>query len=157
MPAPSSRQATERGRGRGGDGGSAAPLIIGFAVVLMLTIGMVVDASAAFLHRQSLVSLADGAALAAADAGAEGAEVYLGGLSDEPLALTREKALVGVRAYLTQIGAAGDFPDLAFDVTVRDAVVSVRISAPVELPFPVPGAPQRPRVSATSSASVEPQ
>ncbi len=139
------------------DRGSAAPLIIGFAVVIILTIGVVVDASAAYLHRQSLASVADGAALVAADAGAEGSEVYAGGLTEEPLNLTQSKAVEGARRYLVQVGAFRDFPDLALDVTVRGDEVIVRVSAPVDLPLPVPGAPESPRISATSSASVDPR
>lgn len=139
------------------DGGSAAPLIIGFAVVIILTIGVVIDASAAFLHRQSLSSVADGASLAAADAGAQGREVYSGGLDDQPLDLATAQAREGARRYLTQIEAFGDFPGLTYEVVVRVDEVVVRVSAPVELPFTVPGAPDRPRVSASSSASVDPR
>jgi hypothetical protein len=44
-------------------------LIVGLAVVLMTAIAVVVDATAAFLQRQGLATVADGAALAGADAG----------------------------------------------------------------------------------------
>ena len=46
------------------DAGSVAPMIIGFAVVAMLLVGVVVDSSAAFLARQNLNATADAAALA---------------------------------------------------------------------------------------------
>ena len=136
------------------DRGSAAPLIVGFAVVLLLMVAVVVDASAAFLHRQGLDTLADGAALFGADAGAEGGEVYGGGLDDQSLELTTAKARAGVRSYLADIGAHGTYPGLQYVVTVRGDQVVVTISAPVDLPLTVPGAPQSARVSATSSAEV---
>lgn len=47
--------------------GSSAMLIIGFAAFLAMTIAMLVDASAAYLQRQGLNTLADGAALHGAD------------------------------------------------------------------------------------------
>lgn len=133
--------------------GSATPLIVGFAVVLLLMVAVVVDASAAFLHRQGLDTLADGAALFGADAGAEGGEVY-GGLDDQSLELTTARARAGVRSYLADIGAHGTYPGLQYVVTVRGDQVVVTISAPLDLPLTVPGAPQSARVSATSSAEV---
>lgn len=136
--------------------GSATPLIIGFAVVLLLTVAVVVDASAAFLRRQALDNLADGAALSGADAGAQGSEVYTGGLGEQPLALTRAQARAGVARYLTSVGAYGSYPGLAYDVSVRDDRVVVRLSAPLDLPLTVPGGPDTTRVSATSSAIVDP-
>ncbi len=136
--------------------GSVTPLIIGFAVVLLLMIGVVVDASAAFLHRQGLDTLADGAALSGADAGAQGVEVYAGGLGSRPLALTRSTASAGVRAYLTSVGAYRTYPGLSYAVTVTGDRVVVTVSAPVDLPLTVPGTPERPRISATSSAIVDP-
>jgi hypothetical protein len=68
----------KRGR-RGGERGQATVLIIGFTVVAVMMVAMVVDASAAYLRRTALDSLADGAALAAAD-GIQGRQVYEGGL-----------------------------------------------------------------------------
>ena len=53
---------------------------------------MVVDASAAYLQRQGLDNLADGAALMAADAGAEGPDVYAGGLDKTRLVLVEAAA-----------------------------------------------------------------
>ncbi len=139
-----------------GERGSVTPLIIGFAVVLLLTIAVVIDASAAFLHRQGLDTLADGAALSGADAGAAGVEVYTGGLGSQPLQLTRDRARAGVAAYLRDVGATRTYPGLSYDVSVRGDRVVVRLSAPVDLPLRFPGAPERPRVSSTGSAIVDP-
>ena len=137
--------------------GTATPLIIGFALLLAMTVAFVVDASAAFLHRQGLDTLADGAALSGADAGAQGVEVYVGGVDDRSLVLTRASAEAGVRAYLTAVGAYQDFPGLRFDVVVRDDRVLVTVSAPVDFPLTVPGAPGSARVAATGAAVVDPR
>ena len=45
------------------ESGQTTVMIVGFAVVLMTAVGMVVNVSAAYLQRQSLDNLADGAAL----------------------------------------------------------------------------------------------
>ena len=50
------------------DDGQTSLLIVGFFLVAVLLVVVVVDASAAYLRRQELDALADGAALAAADA-----------------------------------------------------------------------------------------
>ena len=64
-----------------GERGTASIMIVGFAVVAIMMVGVVVDASAAYLRRSGLDSLADGAALAAAD-GVQGRQVYEGGLGE---------------------------------------------------------------------------
>ncbi|MFC6345663.1 pilus assembly protein TadG-related protein, partial [Nocardioides hankookensis] len=60
--------------------GQTTVLIVGFALVLVMAVAMVVDVSAAYLQRQGLDTVADGAALRAADLGATGEEVYAGGV-----------------------------------------------------------------------------
>ena len=136
--------------------GSTIPLIIGFAAVLLVAVAVVVDVTAAYLHRQSLDSLADGAALQGADLGAEGAEVYAGGLAGRRLELTRGRAHAAVADYLLGVGAYERFPGLRFDVDVDPAAerVSVRLQAPLELPLTVPGAPDTALVGATGAAVV---
>ena len=62
------------------DRGSITPLVVGFAVVLALGIALVTDATAAYLHRSGLSTLADGAALSGADAGATGRSTYTEGV-----------------------------------------------------------------------------
>ncbi|WP_447643347.1 pilus assembly protein TadG-related protein [Nocardioides zeae] len=52
--------------------GQTTLMIVGFAGVLFMLLAVVVDASAAYLQRQGLATIADGAALAGADAGATG-------------------------------------------------------------------------------------
>ena len=134
--------------------GTTTLLIVGFAVVLAMAIGVVVDATAAYLQRQSLSTLADGAALQAADLGALGQELYVGGVPDERLVLTESAARAAVHAYLRDVGAYASYPGLVFAVDVRpaDSTVTVEVRAPLDLPLTVPGSPDRATVGATGSA-----
>ncbi|UMG91596.1 pilus assembly protein TadG-related protein [Nocardioides sp. TF02-7] len=132
-------------------------LIIGFALVVAMLVVVVVDASAAYLKRQSLDSLADGAALYAADAAAEGHDVYTGGLGDDDLRLSAGVARAAVRAYLRSTGALAAHPGLTTVVTVDATRVRVTVAAPVDLPLTLPGGPERPVVRAVGSAVVRPE
>ncbi len=138
--------------------GQTMLLIVGLAVVLMTAVAVVVNASAAYLDRQALDSFADGAALAAADGGAQGNDVYSGGLDDERLELFEQTARDAVDAYLVSTGAADEFPGLRRSVQVDLATqsVRVRVSAPVELPLSVPGTPSSATITATGAAAVSP-
>lgn len=144
---------------RRGEAGQTTLLIVGLAVVLLMTVAVVVDASAAFLHRQGLDTLADGAALAAADAGASGEEVYTQGVDPERLVLSADAARTGVAVYLRRCGAFQQYPGLAYHVEVDTAgrTVSVRLQAPLELPLTIPGGPGRATIGATGSAVVAPR
>ena len=143
---------------RSSEAGQVSVLIIGLMIVLAMTVAVVVDASAAYLHRQRLDTLADGAALYAADAAATGRETYLHGVEGERLDLDADRARAGVRDYLARTGASGNYPGLSWAVTVDAATstVTVRLRAPLELPLTVPGGPQRASVGATGSAMVSP-
>ena len=134
-------------------------LIVGLAVVLMTAVAVVVNASAAYLQRQGLDSLADGAALVGADAGAEGEEVYGGGLGVERLELFEAEAREAVDDYLTLTGAREAYPGLGRTVTVdaESRSVRVRLIAALELPLTVPGAPQRATIAADAAAAVTPE
>lgn len=136
--------------------GSTMVLIIGFAVVLAMAIAMVVDASAAYLQRQGLNTLADGAALHGADRGATGRDVYQGGVPDEALELTADQARQAVRRYLSEVGAYRKYPGLTYDVRVDDTRITVDLRAPIDLPLTVPGSPSRPSIGASGSAVVTP-
>lgn len=135
------------------DSGQVTLLVIGFALVIAMVIAVVVDASAAYLHRSGLDTLADGAALSGADGGATGEDVYTGGVPSQELAVTRAQADAAVRAYLRSVGAYAEFPGLTAEVTVTGGdTVRVRLSAPLELPLTFPGSPAGSTVSATGSA-----
>jgi Putative Flp pilus-assembly TadE/G-like len=134
-----------------GERGQASILIIGFAVILMMATGVVVDASAAYLQRQSLAALADGAALAGADQVA-GRPVYVDGVEQE-VPIDPAIARTVVAAYLRDIGAYDDHPGLSFAVTTRRRHLIVRVSAPLDLPITVDGVTDT-TVSASGSAAV---
>ena len=137
--------------------GQVSVIIIGFALVVLLLIVVVVDAGATYLKRQSLDSLADGAALYVADAAAEGRDVYSGGLGEGDLDLSAGVARAAVHEYLRSAGAYDAHPALRVSVVVRGDRVVVEIVAPVDLPLSLPGGPKRPTVSATGSAVVRPE
>ena len=130
-------------------------MIIGFAMVLLMTAAVVTDASAAYLQRQGLDTVADGAALTAADAGASGDEAYAAGL-DADLHLDIDVARAAVLGYLRRIGAYTRYPGLTATVAVDSATqrVIVRVHAPLHLPLHVPGGPESASIGATGAASV---
>ena len=145
-----------RGRRRRRDErGTVVLLIIGFAVVLLMMTAVVTDASAAYLQRQGLDALADGAALTAADAGASGEEAYGAGL-DADLHLDVDAARAAVFGYLHRVGAFARYPGLTAEVAVDSSTqrVVVAVHAPIHLPLHVPGAPEHATIGATGAASV---
>jgi uncharacterized membrane protein len=135
--------------------GTVTLLIVGLAVVLLMMTAVVTDASAAYLQRQSLDTLADGAALTGADAGASGDEAYAGGL-DADLHLDADIARTAVLGYLHSTGAYARYPGLTARVSVDSSTqrVIVEIHAPIRLPLHVPGSPEHATVGATSAATV---
>jgi len=130
-------------------------MIVGLGVVLLMMAAVVTDASASYLQRQGLDTLADGAALAGADAGASGEEAYGDGL-DADLRLDEDVARAAVAAYLHRVGAYARYPGLtttvAVDRTGQRVIVSVR--APIHLPLHVPGGPESASVGASGAATV---
>lgn len=138
------------------DRGQATVMIIGFAIVLAMAVAMVVDASAAYLQRQGLDTIADGAALRGADLGATGEETYRHGVPRDRLALTAAAVRDSVHDYLLETGAWQQYPGLTYTVSVdaSDASVTVRVRAPLDLPLTVPGSPARPSIGAAGSAVV---
>lgn len=133
--------------------GQTSLLIIGFAIVAVMMVALVADASSAYLRRSGLDSLADGAALAAAD-GIAGQRVYEGGLGERAQidpALARQY----VEDYLSATGAGRRFPGLRYVVeTAADRVV-VRLATPLDLPIVPPGWDRRPVVSGTAASVVQ--
>ena len=134
--------------------GQASVLIVGFAGLLAMIIALVVDSSSAYLQRQGLDTLADGAALHGADLGATGEDVYQGGVPDQTLALTPGRAQAAVGAYLKGAGAYARYPGLSFTVRVQGDSVVVHLSAPLDLPLSIPGSPEQASIGADGSAVV---
>jgi hypothetical protein len=146
VPAPERRRRTEHGQ--------ASVLIVGFAVMLAMVVALVVDSSSAYLQRQGLDTLADGAALRGADLGATGVDVYQGGVPQDTLALTPAQARLAVGAYLRDAGAYARYPGLSYTVRIAGDRVEVSLHAPLALPLSIPGSPDRTTVGADGSAVV---
>jgi len=124
-----------RCRGRQ-EAGQTSILLVGFFVVVALLVVVVVDASAAYLRRQRLDSLADGAALAAVD-GIRGDQLYVQGLG-ERATVDPAVARTFVADYLART-AGGRYAGLRWTLTTTVDSVEVQVSAPLELPIAPPG------------------
>lgn len=145
-------------RHRRDERGQTTIFIVGLAMVLLMAVVMVIDASSAYLTRQGLDNLADGAALAGADAGASGEDVYTEGIDPERLRLFADSARAGVADYLTRSDARGRYPGLSYTVSVDTLrrTVTVVVRVPLDLPLTVPGSPAHPVIGASGSAVVAP-
>jgi Flp pilus assembly protein TadG len=108
--------------------GQISLLIIGFAVILLSLVAVVVDASQVMLLRRSLSSLADGAALSAAQSVAEDA-LYSG--AGDYLPLDERRARAEVQRYLR----ASPIPVQVLQVDVQGDRVTVWLSAQARLPL----------------------
>jgi uncharacterized membrane protein len=132
--------------------GQTGLMITGLFLVAVLLVVVVVDASAAYLRRQRLDSLADGAALAAVD-GLQGEAVYTRGLGEraeiDPVAARAYSA-----GYLRQLGAQHDYPGLQLRVVTTLDTVQVRITTPLDLPLVPPGWAEDARVTGHAAAFV---
>lgn len=130
------------------DTGSITPLIIGFMLVLVMLVGAVTNASAAFLKRQQLNALADSASLAATE-GIEGEQVYTDGLSER----ARIDAAAARVAVLGQLRAAG-IRGLRHQIDTRERSVTVRLRAPVDLPFHIGSLGTRVWITGTATSVI---
>ena len=128
--------------------GQVTVLVIGFFLVVATLVAVVVDASAAYLQRQRLSNLADGAALAAADA-VDLDALYADGVGDS-LPLSSTAARQQVADYLAV--AAVDVQGLQWRVTAAGDEVEVQVSGLLDLPLGVPGVAQRVRVTGEGAA-----
>lgn len=146
-----------RGRRRD-ERGTVTPMVIGFAFVVLLLVATVVDVSAAYLRRQQLDTLADGAALYGADGGVSGRDLYTDGVTGSRLDLAPPQARAAVEEYLRRVGARQRFPGLQVQVSLAQGSqrLEVRLSSPVDLPLTVPGFPDTAQVAATGGAVVDP-
>ena len=111
-----------------GERGSITVMSIGFLLLIGALTVVVVNASAAFLQRQELNNLADGAALAAAD-GLDAAAFYERRqvlLSEADVRWLVTRHLAGSEARLTALEVDGDR-------------VRVRLARPMDLPLVPPG------------------
>ena len=119
------------------DRGQVSVMIVGFFVVALLLVGVVVDVSAAYLRRVAMNNVADGAALAAADA-VQGHHVYTSGLgADAPIDAAVARSYVAT--YLTKSGATAKYPGLRWHVEQDGSDVRVEVRAPLDLPLSIAG------------------
>lgn len=134
--------------------GQVTLLIIGMASLCLMAVAMLVDASAAYLQRQGLDNLADGAALYGADLGASG--VYTEGVSQDRLLQQESAVRAAVQRYLRDVDAGSRFPGIQVrvDVDPTGRSVTVTLDAPLDLPLRIPGSPARTTVGASSTAAV---
>lgn len=146
-----------RGPARGGtetERGQVSLMIIGFTLVLLMTAAVVVNASAAYLHRQGLATVADGAALTGADLGVAG--IYDEGIPQQRLMPLPEEVRAAVADYLTRTGARQRYPDLRADVRVDVGARTVEVVLRSRRQFllRLPGLPQHADVAARGRAAV---
>lgn len=127
--------------------GSVSLLLVGFFLVAVMLVTVVVDASAAFLRRQELSALADGAAVAAADGVAE-ERIYLEGVPEQ-VAIDPALARAQVAAYLARTSRPAG---LRWSVTTTGDSVRVEVSAPLDLPLAPPGWTTRTTVASEAGA-----
>jgi hypothetical protein len=125
-------------------------MLVVFALILLLAIAAVTDISAAYLRRQAVTNLADGAALAATDAAAA-AGVYADPEA-EYVPISPEAAWQAVEAYLVTTGAYAEHPGLVAEVSVDGYAVRVALTVPFDLPVPVPGVDGTTDVHGTGSS-----
>lgn len=124
-----------------GENGTVTVMSIGFLLLLGVLTVVVVNASAAFLQRQELNNLADGAALAAAD-GLDAAAFYERRqvvLSEGDVRGLVLGHIAGSEARLTEL-------------TVDADRVRLRLERPMELPLVPPGWQSRTMVVADAAA-----
>lgn len=131
--------------------GQVTVMIVGLTFILLVTIAVVVDASAAYLQRSGLATVADGAALA----GTEALDLQAGyehGFEDP--VLSESLAREAITSYLHDTGASERFPGLTCTLRVQGDEVRVDVHAPLDLPLRVPGSPTTATIGATGSAKL---
>ena len=135
------------------DEGSVLVLMLAFAVVAVLLVAVVTDASALYLTRRSLAGSADGAALAAVQE-LDRVALYTG-RPGEALPLDPDATLDTVRAYAAAADLESRFDDFEIVGVATDAEsVTVTVRASRRLPFLAVflGAPDGVEIEATSTA-----
>ena len=114
------------------DEGTVLLLIVGLVAVVGLLVAVVTDVTALYLQRRDLVSAADGAALAGAQAVDE-ETIYTQGLpTSGPLPLDEDAARSAVHEYLSDSGLASQ--SLTVRVETTPTTVSVSVSTTYDLP-----------------------
>jgi uncharacterized membrane protein len=135
------------------DDGSVLVLLLGFAVVAVLLVAVVTDASALYLTRRSLAGAADGAALAAVQQ--LDREAFYTGPDSAALPLDAQSAVDTVRLYASRSGLDARFDSFTVtEVRTDSQSVTVTFQAKRRLPFlgVLLGATEGVEISATATA-----
>ncbi len=134
--------------------GQVSLMIIGFLLVLTMAIAAITDATAAYLQHSDLDTVADGAALAGADALDE--QVAYGfGVGGTP-ALDPALAEIRIRDYLRSTGAQERFDRLTLQSQISDNRIIVRVQARLHLPLRLPGSAGAATITSTGAAELDP-
>ena len=133
------------------DDGQITLMIIGFVMIIVLAVGVVANASKAFVYRRSLASWADGAAIAAAQSVAE--DVVYAGETVEVLPISAADARRVVDEYVTRNGLADRFDDLSVAVGVDPEAATVTVEFGVRVPLVLSGDAAGIPVSAAATAT----
>jgi len=125
-----------RTRGSEGEHGQLTVLTIGYVVIALLLATVVAAASAIYIEHKKLLSLADGASVAAADSYSLGQ--VDGGAETPSAVLNSERVRHVAGSYLSQNGAHSRFDQLAVapgtgspDSTTAEVVLSAVAHPPV--------------------------
>lgn len=114
--------------------GSVLLFGVGLIGVCLLAIAVVADVSAAFLQRRALTALADGAALAGAQA--IDLDTYYAQGATVGTALNPEGVATAVRSYLATGDATRHFPGFRIErIDSGSHIVDVAVQAPARLMF----------------------
>lgn len=109
--------------------GQITLLVIGFAVILLCLVAVVVDASQVVLLRRTLTSVADGAALAAAQS--LGEQAFYAGPASQALPIDPAAAHAAVVTHLAGV----DLQMRLLEVSVDGDRVTVALAADADLPL----------------------
>jgi uncharacterized membrane protein len=116
------------------DEGSILLLTLGFAVIALALVLVIADASKVFLTRRSLVSAADGAALAGVQT--LDRDAFYAGKGGADLPLDTAAARSAVDAYVADADLGGQYVGFeVIDVQVTATEVTVTLRARSLLPF----------------------
>jgi hypothetical protein len=132
------------------DDGQITLLIIGFVMIVVLAVGVVSNASKAFVYRRSLASWADGAAIAAAQNAAE--DVLYAGPPVDELPVAESEARRVVDEYVARNGLARRFDNLRVTVAVDPTANTVTVEFSVRVPLVLTGDNAGVPVSAAATA-----
>ncbi len=116
------------------DDGQLTLLIIGYFLISVLLITVVINVSRVLIVRRALHGVADGAAVAAANAVDE-SSIYQGKLT-EHVPLSASAAAEAVAAYVDAVGiGAPRYPGFGYAVTTDGTVATVTVECVVVLPL----------------------